>query len=68
MTLVQNFRLKNALKDRWQEKNILCCLGVKMHRKYQSVKKVSEVGIETQDVSTMPREAGEHVGYHITQG
>lgn len=39
-----------------------------MHRKYQSLNKVSEVGMETKAVSTMPGEAGEHDGYHITQG
>lgn len=51
-----------------RKKNVPCSLGVKLRRKYQSVKKVSEVGIETKAVSTMPGEAGEHDGYHITQG
>lgn len=69
MTVVQNFRQKICFKGQMtRKKSVPCSVGVKMHRKYQNINKVSEVGMETKAVSTMPGEAGEHDGYHITQG
>lgn len=44
-------------------KTVQCHLDAKTYRKFPRAKKISEIGIETKGVNTMPREAG----YHIIQ-